>query len=76
MEPLEDDFDLKFELVGVEAGLHRAIQDLSAVIDDCSGADEMVKAADVKRVLWGIRVELYAQIHRVTGALGEIGQDG
>ena len=31
MEPLEDDFDLKFELVGVEAGLHRAIQDLSAV---------------------------------------------
>ncbi|MBR3083404.1 MAG: hypothetical protein IKH03_02360 [Oscillospiraceae bacterium] len=75
MEPLEDDFVLESELEKVEAGLQRAIQDLSAVIDDCAVADETVKAADVKRVLWGIRVELYAQIHRVTGALGEISQD-
>lgn len=75
MEPLEDDFDLKFELVRVEAGLERAIRDLSAVIDDCAGTEGTVKAADVKRVLWDVRVDLYEQLHRVTGALGEIGQD-
>ncbi len=80
MEPLEDDFDLKFELVSVEAGLKRTIRILSKVIDHCDWAEDKVKAAtvkaaDVKRVLWDAREELYFQIHQVTGALGEI-KDG